>query len=138
MTVEFDRMLLQHIIELLRPLLDLGDDEGLTYLLKVVEWDGQALGITDAITFAPAVNSLNDAIQGLSELLEQDSISLEDLTGVLTPLATAVIKIIDLISSLPHPKEIPDDAFKRFRRGFAEFHHRILSGFFITADCLYS
>lgn len=121
MTTELDRMLLQKTIELLRPLLNLGDENDLAIILQVLAWDSEALGITDASVFVPTVNTLSNALQKIEDLLEQESIALEDIADVLIPLATAVADIINLISSLHHPSEVPEDAIIKFGEDLLSF-----------------
>ncbi len=114
MTMELERAALQHTAELVDPLLALGDTEGLPDLLKALGWDGAILGITDPTIFASTIQGLANVLQGLSDLLDQESITLPDLANVLVPLAVEVTQIVHVVSSLPHSNEVPADALRMF------------------------
>lgn len=116
MTIKFDQVLLEHIQGLLKPLLNLSDEERLIYLLDAINWDSSALGITDPTAFTGVVQELSDAVQSLETLIEKDKISIVEVAESLAPLAKAVIDINDLLSHLAISPSAPADALAKITK----------------------
>lgn len=107
MTIKLDQFILQRIGILLQPLTSLSDEEGPRNLIDALNWDAEALGITDPSIFVDIVQQLSDTLDSLNVLQEKDNINIFELAENLTKLATAIVKLKNQLSSLAIPAGAP-------------------------------
>jgi hypothetical protein len=121
MTKKLDHVLLEHVKELLEPLLGLSDDEALPDLLDAVNWDSTALNISDPTTFTAVSEKLSDAIDALDELSENDSVGIVDVAESLATLAETVVAVKNLLTSLPLPPGSPAHTIESLSTDILDF-----------------
>lgn len=103
MTIRLEPIISELVRELLQPLVGLSGVEALQDLFEAAGWDASALGITEPGPFTNVVQHVADALDALDALSEKEDIGIVKLADGLASLATAIVELTDLVSSLPLP-----------------------------------